>query len=186
MLLAKSDMQNFPYVLRIIELIYHGNFEGTGTLISDGVKVRFVKTSEPDVSITCELYNHDSHSPAVFFVVDGIDMYDPERHEEPKGTEVTVSTEGFYIDLCGTKGFTFCGTKYDIDDSDLESTVFQLSTLHDDIPPSDVFCSVYNNAMKALNEIDMKYLNYISYDDSTVLESDFEELKDAYANLCKS
>lgn len=179
-------MKNFPYVLRIIEMLNKGPYVGTGKLVTDGVMVRFVVAKEQKSSITCEVYNYDSKVPALFFVVDDDDLFDNDIDQSKKGPEVTVSREGFYLDLCGEKCFTFCGVEHDFDDENLESTLFQLSTVQDNIPDPGVFTTIYESTKEFLNAQGMQYLNYISYDDCTILESDFEELQSAYKNLCES
>lgn len=188
MLLNKSDMKNFPSVLRIIQMLYHGEYVGSTDIVSDGVTVKFSVENNPQTevrSITAEIYNHGEHKPAVFFVVDNSDLFDDARDIKLKGTEVNVSNEGFYIDTCGVSGFTFCGTTYNLQDDDLESTLFQLSTVEENIPDPALFNSVYLSSLDILKNNNLMYLNYISYDDCLILESDLEELEYAYKNLCK-
>lgn len=183
MLLQKKDIQNLPYVLRIIKMLKEGTYIGRGTLVSDGIKVSF--KSDVD-SISGDIYNHDSHSPTVFFVVDNCDLFDEDLDQKRKGIEVNVSTEGFFIDLCGIERFTFLDKQFAINDGELESVLFQLSTTNDNIPDPTFFCTRYNEVKNFLLDSDLKFMNYISYDDCTILESDFEELQDEYKKLYKS
>lgn len=188
MLLNKSDMKNFPCVIRILQMLLNGNYIGGTSIVSDGITLKFVVENNLQTevrSITGEIYNHDAASPAVFFVVDNSDLFDDERDIKLKGTEVNVSLEGFYIDTCGVAGFTFMNSTYQLEDDDLESTLFQLSTVEEDIPDPELFNRVYRSALGLLNNNDLAYLNYTSYDDCLILESDFEELQNAYENLCK-
>lgn len=188
MLLNKSDMKNFPFVLRILQMLLNGSYIGSTDIVSDGVTLKFVVENNLQTgvrSITGELMNHEEASPAVFFVVDNSDLFDDARDIKLKGTEVNVSQEGFYIDTCGVAGFTFMNSTYQLEDDDLESTLFQLSTVEEDIPDPELFNRVYRSALGLLNNNDLAYLNYTSYDDCLVLESDFEELQNAYENLCK-
>lgn len=188
MLLNKSDMKNFPFVLRIIQMLLNGSYIGSTDIVSDGVTLKFAVEHNQQTlerSITGEIYNHGEYKPAVFFVVDNSDLFDDARDIKLKGIEVNVTKEGVYIDTCGVAGFTFCGTTYKLEDDDLESTLFQLSTVEDDIPDPELFNRVYRSALSLLNNNELAYLNYISYDDCLILESDFEELEGAYENLCK-
>ena len=188
MLLNKSDMKNFPFVLRILQMLLSGNYIGGTNIVSDGVTLKFVAESNVQTgvrSITGEILNCGTTKPAVFFVVDNSDLFDDERDIKLKGIEVNVNYEGLYIDTCGVAGFTFMNSTYQLEDDDLESTLFQLSTVEEDIPDPELFNRVYKSALGLLKNNDLAYLNYISYDDCIILESDFEELQSAYENLCK-
>lgn len=181
-------MKNFPFVLRILQMFMNGSYVGSTDIVSDGVTIKFAVENNPQTqvrSISCDIYNHGEHKPAVFVVVDNSDLFDDERDIKLKGTEVNVTREGVYIDTCGVAGFTFCGNTYQLEDDDLESTLFQLSTVEEDIPDPELFNRVYRTALAFLKNNNHAYLNYISYDDCIILESDIEELQDAYENLCK-
>ena len=72
MLLNKSDMKNFPFVLRILQMLLNGSYIGSTDIVSDGVTLKFVVENNLQTgvrSITGELMNHEEASPAVFFVV---------------------------------------------------------------------------------------------------------------------
>lgn len=183
LLLQHKDILNFPYVLRIIKMLHQGNYIGPGTLVSDGVLVKF---TVDDNSITGEIYNHDGHSPAVFFVVDNCDLFDTDTDPLRKGIEVNVSDNGFFIDLCGVENFTFLGDTYSINDTELESTLFQLSTTVSVVPDPQLFCTRYFEMKNFLLDSGLKFMNYVSHDDCTILESDFEELQYEYSQLHKS
>lgn len=188
MLLNKSDMKNFPFVLRILQMLLNGSYIGSTDIVSDGVTLKFAVENNLQTgvrSITGEILNCGAAKPAVFFVVDNSDLFDDARDIKLKGIEVNVNYEGFYIDTCGVAGFTFMNSTYQLEDDDLESTLFQLSTVEEDIPDPELFNRVYRAALGLLNNNDLAYLNYTSYDDCLVLESDFEELQNAYENLCK-
>lgn len=138
-----------------------------------------------ECTLNFDIMNMGSFNTAVSVTIDDEDMF-KNGDTTNKGTEIDLTHGGFCMDLCGVRGAKLTNSiKVDLSLEDIESELFQLSTVHDDVPDSTGFIEMYTTAKKFLDDNNLTFINVIFYADCTIDDAAFGELVNGINDLSK-